>query len=264
MPHVAALYRYPLKGFTPESCDSLTIGPDGRVAGDRVLGVRFADSEAGDDDWSPKREMLVLMNTPGLARLSVAFDSERQRLRMSAAGAVLLDAALDAAGRNLMAGVLEQFARDLEEQPLRDHPERLPLRVIGDGVTPRFHDNPDGLVSLHGRASVEALGLALGDRALSERRFRSNVSVEGMPAWEELGWLGRGVQVGDMSFSVVKEKVRCLATHANPATGERDRQVMTTLVESFGHEQPTMGVSLAPTAGGGVIRLGDEVRLVEI
>lgn len=264
MPHVAALYRYPLKGFTPESCDSLTVGPDGRVAGDRVLGVRFADCEASDDGWSPKREMLVLMNTPGLARLSVAFDPERQRLRMSADGVVLLDAALDAAGRNLIAGVLEQFARDLDEQPLRDHPERLPLRVVGDGVTPQFHDNPDGLVSLHGRASVEALGTALQDPELSERRFRSNIAVEGMPAWEELGWLGRSVQIGDVSFSVVKEKVRCLATHANPATGERDQPIMTTLVETFDQEEPTMGVSLTPIAGGGVIRLGDDVRLVEI
>jgi hypothetical protein len=264
MPQVAALYRYPVKGFTPEACDSLTIGADGRVAGDRVLGVRFADCEAADDAWSPKREMLVLMNTPGLARLSVAFDPARQRLRMSADGAVLVDAALDAAGRNLIAGVLEQFARDLDEQPLRDHPERLPLRVIGDGITPRFHDNPEGTVSLHGRASVEALGGALRDPALSERRFRSNIAVEGLPAWEELGWLGRSVQIGDLTFSVVKEKVRCLATHANPATGQRDQPVMTTLVDTFGHEQPMMGVSLMPIAGGGTIRLGDEVRLVEI
>ena len=262
MPHVTALYRYPLKGFTPESCESLMVLPEGRVVGDRVLGVRFADSPAPDDGWSSKREMLVLMNTPGLARLTVTFDSERQRLRMSADGAVLLDAALDAAGRALIAGVLEQFVRDLDEQPLRDHPERLPLRVIGDGRTPRFHDNEAGLVSLHGRASVEALGSALGDTALSERRFRSNVAVEGIPAWEELGWLGNTVQIGDVTFTAVKEKVRCLATHANPATGERDQPVMTTLVETFGHEQPTMGVSLAPTAGGGEIRLGDPVRLV--
>ena len=264
MPHVAALYRYPIKGFTPESRESLTVLPSGRVAGDRVLGVRFADSVAADNDWSPKREMLVLMNTPGLARLTVGFDSERLRVRMSDDGVVLLDAALDAAGRNLIAGVLEQFVRDLDEQPLRDHPERLPLRVIGDGVTPRFHDNPDGQVSLHGRASVAALGAAFSDSELSERRFRSNIAVDGLPAWDELGWIGRTVQIGSLTFSVVKEKVRCLATHANPETGERDRTVMNMLVESFGQNEPTMGIALVPTAGGGEIRLGDEVRLLEI
>jgi uncharacterized protein YcbX len=263
MPHVASLYRYPFKGFTPESCDSLTILPTGRVEGDRVLGVRFADSAAPDDAWAAKREMLVLMNTPGLAQLDVKYDAERRRIRMSHNGIVLLDAALDEAGRNLIAGVLEQFVKDLDEQPLRDHPERLPLRVVGDGRTPRYHDNEAGQVSLHGRASVEALGEALSDSALSERRFRSNIAVDGLPAWEELTWMGRKVQVGHVAFSVVKEKVRCLATHANPVTGKRDQLVMNTLVESFGHEQPMMGVSLIPIAEGGEIHLGDEIRLVD-
>ena len=41
MPRVAALYRYPLKGFTPEHCTTLTVLPEGRVAGDRVLAFRF-------------------------------------------------------------------------------------------------------------------------------------------------------------------------------------------------------------------------------
>ena len=28
MPHVVALYRYPLKGFTPEECKTLTVLDD--------------------------------------------------------------------------------------------------------------------------------------------------------------------------------------------------------------------------------------------
>jgi uncharacterized protein len=42
MPRVAALYRYPVKGFTPEACETLTVLDEGRIAGDRVLGIRFA------------------------------------------------------------------------------------------------------------------------------------------------------------------------------------------------------------------------------
>jgi uncharacterized protein len=32
MPRVVALYRYPLKGFTPEKCDTLTVLSEGRIA----------------------------------------------------------------------------------------------------------------------------------------------------------------------------------------------------------------------------------------
>jgi uncharacterized protein YcbX len=30
MPRVVALYRYPLEGFTPEKCDTLTVLSEGR------------------------------------------------------------------------------------------------------------------------------------------------------------------------------------------------------------------------------------------
>jgi uncharacterized protein len=83
MTRVVALYRYPLKGFTPEECDTLTVLSEGRIAGDRVLGIRFADTEAPDDAWSRKQGMVALINTPGLASLRVTFDAKAPRLRIN-------------------------------------------------------------------------------------------------------------------------------------------------------------------------------------
>ena len=42
MARVVSLFRHPIKGFTPESVDSLIVQADGRIAGDRVLAFRFA------------------------------------------------------------------------------------------------------------------------------------------------------------------------------------------------------------------------------
>ena len=67
MPRVVALYRYPVKSFTPEVCDSLTVLDDGRIVGDRLLGFRFANSSVPDDAWSKKHEFVALVNTPGIA-----------------------------------------------------------------------------------------------------------------------------------------------------------------------------------------------------
>ena len=61
------------------------------IAGDRVLGIRFADTEAADDAWSKKTGMLALINTPGLAQLQVRFDGEAFRLRISLETAVLVE-----------------------------------------------------------------------------------------------------------------------------------------------------------------------------
>jgi uncharacterized protein YcbX len=261
MPRVVALYRYPVKGFTPETCGKLTLLADGRVAGDRVLGIRFADTEAPDDQWSRKHGMLALINTPGLARLRVAFDAAAGRLRIGLGDALLTDEKLSPEGRRRIAAALTDYVLKLDGNPLTDHPERLPLRVIGDGVMPRYHDDEAGRVTLHARESLRSLENALG-KDVSELRFRSNIAIEGLAAWEEQSWVGRKIRIGAVEFDVVKPKTRCLATHANPATGDRDLPILTTLTRSFHQQDPTFAVAMVPSRGG-EIRIGDQVTAVD-
>lgn len=263
MPHVAALYRYPVKGFTAESCETLTVLADGRVAGDRVLGFRFASCGAGDDQWSTKHEFVALVNTPGLARLTVRYDHARQMLHIASGSTVLAEEALDVKGRARLASVVQEYVFGLAEHPLKDHPERLPLRLVGDRATPRFQDNAAGHTTLHGRASLAALAAYMGVPEVNEVRFRSNVALEGLAAWDEHRWPGRRVRIGSVEFEAAIPKPRCLATHANPCTGERDLPVMQALVKAFpGHERPTFAIGLRTTGESGLIRVGDEVRLL--
>jgi uncharacterized protein YcbX len=261
MARVVALYRYPVKGFAPEACDSLAVLAEGRIAGDRVLSFRFADSKAADAQWVRKYDCVVLANTPGLARLDARLDHREMRLAIALEGRVLAEAPLDEPGRRRLADALAGYVIGLEENPLRSHPERLPLRLVGDGITPRYQDNEAGQATLHGRASLASVAIATGDPRLDETRFRSNIAVEGLAPWEELDWLGRRVRVGEVEFEVARRKVRCLATHADPRTGERDIPVMTVLKNVFAQEQPTFAVGMTSSTGG-TIRLGDHVTVV--
>jgi uncharacterized protein len=262
VPQVIALYRYPVKGFTPEVCKQLTILPGGRVAGDRVLHFRFADAPVADDEWCRKYHGVVLANTPGLARLHVHYDAHVRRLRMEAGAQVLADEALDAAGRARLVGALTSYVQSLADNPLQDHPERLPVKLVGDGIAPRYQDNMAGQTTLHSRESLASAGVALGDAALDERRFRHNIVIDGVHAWQEQEWIGHKVCVGGVIFETIVPKVRCLATHANPRTGERDLEVMQTLVRAFRQQQPTFGIGML-SAGGGEIRLGDAVAVLD-
>jgi len=257
---VVALHRYPVKGFTPESRETLTVLGSGRVAGDRVLAFRMA-TEAPGDGWVPKANFLIMMNTPGLARLKLSYDDTSRRLVIAEDTRTLAVGGLDAEGRTRLAHAVAEYVAALPESPLIGHAERLPLRLVGDGVTPQFTDSSEGRVTLHGRGSLLSLGVALGDPALDERRFRTNISVDGLDPWEELQWTGRRLRVGRVRFSVIRPLVRCLATHANPVSGERDRPVLTILASAFGHEKPAFGVALLPEGEGGVVQVGDEVML---
>jgi uncharacterized protein YcbX len=258
---VAALYRYPVKGFTREDCEAISVLDGGRIAGDRVVGVRFANSAIPGDSWGTKHEFVALVNTPGLARLQLGFNHQTLRLRINLQGEVLVDAALDNAGRKRIASAIEEYVLKLDENPLSSHPDRLPLRVVGDGVTPRYQDDEAGYVTLHGRQSLAAVAAAAGAPDLSEHRFRSNIAVDGLDAWEEQNWVGRTVCIGDVSFEAVNAKGRCLATHANPLTGQRDLPIMKTLIKVFPREKPTFAIAMIATDRGGTIHVGDKVKL---
>ncbi|WP_449282597.1 MOSC domain-containing protein [Leucobacter sp.] len=285
MPQVAALYRYPVKGFTPEPLERLTVQADGRVAGDRVLAFRFADAAAPEKrdglDYWPKARGLSLQDFPALAALRLAYDEAALRVRITHEERTLVEAGLDEAGRKRIVRAVTGFALGTREGSRLRRPGRLPLALVGDGVGSRFQDRPRGFVSVHGRASVSALGDALGF-PVDDRRFRSNIAVDGIGPWEELDWAGR-VRIGDVVFRTEGPIVRCLATHANPDTGVRDARVLTTLTQRIGQAEPTLGRLLLPAdpdpapdpadaaagpdaAAGrkalGTIRVGDEVEVL--
>jgi uncharacterized protein len=262
MPHVVALYRYPVKGHTPEACESLTLLANGRVAGDRVLSFRFAGAGLPQSAWSRKYGHAVLANAPGIARLHAQFDHSAQRLRIALGDDILADEVIDEAGRKRIASAVERYVLALPDNPLSGHPERLPLELIGDGVTPRYADSEEGQITLHSRESLADAGRALHDPALDEVRFRSNIAIEGVHAWEEQEWLGKRLRIGEVELEVVRPKTRCLATHANPETGERDLQVMPTLARAFQQAQPTFAVAMMTRGAGGDIRLGDAVKVL--
>ncbi len=271
MARVVSLFRHPIKGFTPESVESLTVQPDGRIAGDRVLAFRFADATTPEDrdglDYWSKSKGLSLQDFPALAALRTDYDDERQRMRIEHAGSVLVEAGLDEAGRTELADAVTDFVLGTADGRRIQRPGRLPLVLVGDGVTSRFQDRARGYVSVHSRGSVDALSDALG-MDVDDRRFRSNVVVGDAAAWSELDWTGQ-VTVGDIAFDTAGPIVRCLATHANPDTGVRDAKVLKTLTSSFAQDEPTLGRLLLPPQNpaegsapwtGGTISVGDEVR----
>lgn len=287
MAHVVALYRYPVKGFTPEPAESLTILPDGRVSGDRIYAFRFADAttpgeEDGLDYW-PKARGLSLQDFPALARLRIALTGPHQRITVHEGERLLLDTTLldssggpNMSGREALCTAITEFVLASPEARKLERPGRLPLSLVGDGEHSRFQDRPRGYVSVHSEASVAELEAAIG-APIDDRRFRSNVVVAGLTPREELAWQGR-VRIGDVEFVTRGPIVRCLATHANPDTGVRDASVLKTLTGALDMQEPTLGRLLLPAGldlagarpgstdtgfSGGVIRIGDEITVSE-
>ena len=89
-------------------------------------------------------------------------------------------------------------------------------------------------------------------------RWRCNLWIDGCKAWDEDKWIGKSLKIGDVTFKIEEEIVRCLATTANPISGERDVVTLGTL-ESMGQEDFTVA---AIATSSGHIKSGDLVEVM--
>ena len=134
-----------------------------------------------------------------------------------------------------------------------------PLKVLPVPGAHRFMDDEAGFVSIVNLASVRDLEARLG-RRVDPRRFRANLYVEGWPAWIENDASDWRVSLGGAEARVVKPIVRCMATHVDPDTGERDIDLVRALFDNYG--KTFCGIYLTVTRGGRIAR-GDGVRLID-
>ncbi len=87
-------------------------------------------------------------------------------------------------------------------------------------------------------------------------RFRGNLYVDGLSAWEETRWIGREIAAGSLRFRGVKPIDRCAATNVNPETAIRDLTIPETLTAAYG--KPDCGIYLEVVSAG-KINLGDAI-----
>lgn len=260
---VAALYRHPVKSLPAEHCDSLQIADDGRVVGDRVLGFRFADAGPPDDvKWRQKTWFASLQHSPSLTQIRCGYDAATRQLWIKLPDLdTPIEGSIDEPGDRLrIEHLFNRWYESLEDTPAALGRRKLPLRLVGNGTSGRFHDTSAGLTTLHSRESLDDLAKAVGLVGISELRFRSNIAIEGCNPWDEFAWIGNTIRIGEIEFRIRKNVTRCLATHADPATGERDVDIMGTLTRIIGQDQPQFAVSIAAKHTG-TIRIGDEVTI---
>jgi uncharacterized protein YcbX len=247
---IAALYRHPVKGFTPEPLDAVVLTAGAHFPCDRLYAVETGPS--GFDPEQPshvsKMRFTVLAKIPALARARTAYDETSGDFRVAAPGRPPFVCRLTtgqgrAAFEAWLAGFLAEQAPDVVEGPLKV------LSAQGH----RFMDSRKGFVSVLNLASVRDLAHRLG-RPVDPSRFRANVLVEGWPAWSEYAQAGRTMRLGEATLSILDDTVRCVATHVDPATGERDIDLVPEIFAQQGHM--CCGV-YAEVAGGGRLVVGD-------
>ena len=141
------------------------------------------------------------------------------------------------------------------------HARTTDPRFAPDGSTVSFADAFP--VLLAARASLADLNARLAVPVPMER-FRPNLVVDGLGAWNEDRW--RRCRIGDVVFAVARPCERCVVTTIDPRTGARPdpREPLRTLATFRRAEggKVMFGQNLVPETSG-VLRVGDAVEILE-
>jgi len=254
---IAAIYRYPVKGLSPEPLRSVALAPGQCLPHDRRFAIALPTTRFDPErpEWLAKTHFAMLMRDETLAQLHTRFDAGRGELEIERDGRVLLRARLSEPEGCRQAG--EFFTAFL------DGAVAGPLHIV-DAPGHAFADarrkpnaTTDQYVSLINLASIGALETAIG-APVDPLRFRANVYFDGAPAWSELDWIEREIALGATRLRVIAAITRCAATQVNPATAERDLDIVGALQRGFGHN--LMGV-YGEVIEGGEIAVGDAVSI---
>jgi uncharacterized protein YcbX len=246
---IQAIYRYPVKGLSPQALARVALSPGQTLPADRLYAIENGPSGFDPDApaYFPKQRFLMLMLNERLASLVTGYDEATHTLTIQWQGREAAAGDLRTKEGRL---AIEAFFRRFMPDELRGPPKVLA------GKDHSFSDVAKKVVSIINLASVAAVENAVG-APVHPLRFRGNVYVEGWPAWREFDLLGRDIGLGKARVKVVKRIVRCAATEVDPDTGIRDLAVPSTLMQTFGHAD--CGVYAEVTAGG-EIAAGDPVE----
>jgi len=243
-----AIYRYPVKGLSPESLLRDELFPGQTIKSDRLYAIENGPSgfDPAAPAYFPKQKFLMLMRNERLAALDTHFDDATHVLTVRQNGAVAAQGDLRAANGR---AAIESFFAAYSAGELRGPPRILQA----DGHS--FSDVAAKVVSLINLASVAQVENAVG-APVDPLRFRGNLYIAGWPAWREFDLLGQTLAIGGARLKVVKRIVRCAATNVEPRTGIRDLQIPKTLMQAFGHMD--CGV-YAEVVAAGTIAVGDTI-----
>ena len=245
---IQSIYRYPVKGLSPESLPRVRLEAGQTLPADRKYAIENGPSgfDPAAPAYLPKTRFLMLMRDERLAALDTRYDDATCTLVINGEGRELARGDLSTPEGRL---AIEAFFRRCMPGELRGPPKVLQANDHS------FSDVSAKVVSIINLASVAAIEGVVGV-PVHPLRFRANLYVDGWPAWHEFDLLGQEFAIGAARLKVTKRIMRCAAINVDPDTGIRDLEIPATLLRTYDHMD--CGI-YARVIAGGDIAAGDVI-----
>ena len=253
---ISSINYSPVKSLSFESIESCEIKKDSGILNDRMFAFsRIIDSNKAqvvenNPNTRSLNNFLTLKNSPVLNKYN--FTYKEKKLALILEGKELISVlAKDKEQRSLLANKLIELESSLI----------TPISLLKNSEFPFFDtthtDNVFNSISLINLNSVEDFGNKINEK-VEPQRFRGNLYVKGVDAWQERNWIGKTIKINNFSFKVERHIPRCVAINLKPKTDDNSLNLLQSLKKNYNHFD--MGIYLR-SLNDGKVTVGDKILI---
>ena len=259
-PTISSINYCPVKSISFQSIDHCEIKKNIGILGDRI----FAFSKNLDQDQvklferNPEErkgkwnKILTLKNSPFLNKYNFLLKEEKLTLTFKEKEILTIDVNISSERQKLSNKIIE-LENSLKEPIVLMKNKDFPFFDTTISKKLDFINS----VSLINVQSIIDFQKKIG-KEIEVPRFRGNICIDGLKAWEERNWIGKIIKINDISFKVEKNIPRCVAINLKPKTDNNSLNLLHSLKKTYNHFD--MGIYLTPL-NDGKIKISDILSL---
>ena len=259
-PTISSINYCPVKSISFQSIDHCEIKKNIGILGDRIFAFsKNLDQnqvklfERNPEDRKGKwNKILTLKNSPFLNKYNFLLKEEKLTLTFKEKEILTIDVNIFSERQKLSNKIIE-LENSLKEPIVLMKNKDFPFFDTTISKKLDFINS----VSLINVQSIIDFQKKIG-KEIEVPRFRGNICIDGLKAWEERNWIGKIIKINDISFKVEKNIPRCVAINLKPKTDNNSLNLLHSLKKTYNHFD--MGIYLTPL-NDGKIKISDTVGL---
>ncbi len=257
---ISSINYCPVKSVSFQSIKSCEIKKNIGIVGDRIFafskGLDFNQAQLFEKKLEERRgkwnKILTLKNSPSLNKYNFLLDKNKLTLSQND-NEILAINSNETAEYELISNKILELENSLQK----------PLFLMKNIDIPFFDTSISNKtllthsISLLNNKSIEDFRDKT-NQEIETQRFRGNIFVDGIEAWQEREWIGKIIKINNISFKVEKNIPRCVAINLKPNSDDNSLNLLQSLKKTYNHFD--MGVYLT-ALDDGLVNIGDNISL---
>ena len=257
---VSSINYCPVKSISFQTVSDCKIRKNIGIVGDRVFafskGLEFDQAQLFEKNLDERRgkwnKILTLKNSPVLNKYNFKLKDNKLTFTQKNNEILTIDVSKTSEHKLLSNKILE-LESSLQKPIFLMKNKNIPFFDTSiSNKTLLTHS-----ISLINNQSIEDFKNKT-NQEIETQRFRGNIFVDGIEAWEERSWIGKIIKINNISFKVEKNIPRCVAINLKPNTDDNSLNLLQSLKKTYNHFD--MGVYLT-ALDDGPINIGDKISV---